>query len=403
MENKEIKLLDLVFVLFKHRKFFFGNLIIVTCLALVISLLWPKTYKSSVQFFPPPAEKSSFGGLLNNLIQMPMGTTKLSSEAVLIMLNSRSIKEDIINRFELNKVYKENIPEFLLKEFESNIDISEIREGGFGFNPIVAVQLSFSDKDPKRAENITTYYVMKLDSMVKAFNYQRAFNTFETLKKRYLQNIEELEIAEEKFSDFQAKYGLFDIENQLKIQIEKLADLKVKSIELEIQIDVLKKAYSENNQQVQELISQKNAIDKSYNSFLYEGKSKSTEKFFQPLERMPELSKIGLSLYRDVILQGKVFEVIYPQYEQMKTQIESEELGIQILDHAKLPTYKDKPKRAVIVVIGLLFALFSGLLVVYIKEHFNRLESTNYEEYKNWINLKESIIADIRSIRNLWR
>ena len=94
-DKEEVKLLDITFTIIKHRMLLLKIVIIITLISLAISLIWPKTYKSTVVFFPPPVESMGFSGLLGNLVQSSPTTQKLSSEAILVILNSRKMKEEI--------------------------------------------------------------------------------------------------------------------------------------------------------------------------------------------------------------------------------------------------------------------------------------------------------------------
>jgi uncharacterized protein involved in exopolysaccharide biosynthesis len=399
MEYKQISFFDVVLVLLKHRKFILKYVTIITIFALIISLLWPKSYKSTVKFFPPPSEQLGFSGLLGNIFQSTPSTSKLSSEALLIIINSRTLKEKVIHKFNLADVYNIRIPEHLIKKFESNINISESREGGLGFNPIVSMEFSFIDEDPKRAEAITSYYVEALDSMLKAFNYDRMNNTYETMHKRYMENLQDIETAEEEFEKFQEQYGIFEIETQLKSAIQNMAELKAQSVELDIQISFLKNNYSGDNTQIKQLISKKRELDAKYNELIEATGGGDQDKLFHPFSKMPELMRTYAQLFREVTIQNKIYEVILPQYEQIKMEIESEQFGIQILDHAKLPTYKDKPKRALIVVAGFIFSLILTTIIIYIKEYFNKLESTDSPEYSKWIHMKNTIKSDFTILK----
>ncbi len=396
MKKDEVSLLDIVLTILKHRKFLLKFVFIITVFALILSLIWPKTYKSTVRFFPPSTEKMGITSLFNSFIPSASSASQLNSEAMLFVLRSRSLKEIVINKFRLDKVYNVEIIEHLLLILESNIKIDEVREGGFGFNPVVAVEFSFFDEDPHRCEAITSFYISQLDSILIKLNYERSFSTFETVKKRYLENIEDLKDAEDALKKFQEEYGIFEIESQLKTMIENIAVLKSESIQLDIELNIMKKNFSTENAQYQNLVNRKSEIDNKYKQLVQKSNEFKSEKLFHPLSNMPDLIKKYGRLYREVIVQGKIYEVTFPQYEQLRIDLNATKLGIQILDYAKLPTYKDKPKRAVIVIVGFLFSILLSLLIIYLKESIKSGEVNGTDDFKKWITIKNILASDVK-------
>ncbi len=380
--EKEKNIIDVFHTLLKHRLFIVKYFIIVVFLALIISLVWPKTYKSTVRFLPPPTEKLSFGGLLNSIIQTGPSTSKLSSEAMLVILRSRALKERAIEKFDLDSVYSIDIHEYVLLELNKNMLIEEIREGGFGFNPVVAVELSFTDEEPWRAKELASFYSHNLDSLLRKLNFERLYKSYISLRDRYNQNLVDLKNAEDSLAIFQKKYGIYEVDTQLEEMVSKIADIKQQIILLEVEIEVLNQILAANSAQLNKLREEKSSLDSIYQSMLTSEKQINYSELFKPLNIMPELAKNYARLYRNVEIQNKILEFIYPQYEQLKLQVESDPLGIQIVDNAQIPTYKDKPKRLYIVLSGVLFAIFSGLLIIFIREYYSTLKETDIEEYE---------------------
>lgn len=393
--KSEVSLFDIIFKLFKHRWFIFKTVLIITVLSLIISLIIPKTYKSTVRFFPPPREGGGMGGLFSNFLQPMVSTSELKSEAILVVLQSRSLKESVIRKFKLDQVYGTDIMELLLKKLDANLEINDIREGGFGFNPLLAVELSYLDKNPIRVKAVTQYYVSKMDSIIKKLNQERALSTSRIIEKRYRQNIRDLQKAENALKEFQEKYGIFEIETQTKSIIEKLAELKTQIIQIEIQIDVLKKMTSRDNTQLQKLRVQKASLEKKYSELVNASDTRPKDQVFQPLSKMPELAAKYSRLYREVLVQNKIYEYVYPQYEQAKLQASTQSHGIQILDMAELPTYKEKPKRLFIVLSGFLFSLFLSFTILFIKEVIESEKSKNSQNFQKLVFIKDTLKKEI--------
>jgi Uncharacterized protein involved in exopolysaccharide biosynthesis len=94
-------------------------------------------------------------------------------------------------------------------------------------------------------------------------------------------------------------------------------------------------------------------------------------------------------LFRERTIQEKIYELIYPQYEQQKMLLEDTNSGIRLIDEANLPTYKHKPKRALIVIAGFLFSIFVAFFSITFSEFVKRGQASGDENYMKYLKLKE--------------
>jgi uncharacterized protein involved in exopolysaccharide biosynthesis len=69
-------------------------------------------------------------------------------------------------------------------------------------------------------------------------------------------------------------------------------------------------------------------------------------------------------LFREATVQQEIYKVLLPQYEQQKMMVMESNSGIELIDQPNLPTYKEKPKRAFIVIAGFFFGLFVAFFAV---------------------------------------
>jgi uncharacterized protein involved in exopolysaccharide biosynthesis len=383
-DDNQVDILDVLVAIAKHKAFIIKVVGVITVIALIISLLWPVTYRSTTTFLPPKQTSvlpGGLGGLVGSAIGMGVGTTQINAETALNILKSRTIREDIIQTFNLSEVYKEDIMEFLLKEVQKKTTINVTREGGFGFSPLVYIELAFDDKEPWRAQQIAEFYLAKLDSTIRSINKNYAENSFNMVNMRYLQNIEDLARAEEEFKAFQQEYGVFEVEEQAKLLIQSIAQLKANQIELDIQIAVMRQTVNDSNPELMNLIRVRDEVDRQINSLIMESEYRADKFPFFALTKVPEISLEYMRLYREVIIQNKVLEAIYPQlqYQEMMTRINSP--TIQIVDAPNLPSYKHSPKRAIIVIAGMFFGIFLSLTIVFYREVMDKGRNADSEYY----------------------
>ncbi|MFW6347722.1 MAG: Wzz/FepE/Etk N-terminal domain-containing protein, partial [Cyclonatronaceae bacterium] len=218
-QPQSINLLDILITIAREKWFIFITVFIVTAIALVISLIWPVTYKSSSTVMPLKEQQSlgGLGALAGSMLPLSFDGEVLGAERLAVILSSRSIREATIEQFDLMKVYEKTYIEEALNTLDSNTEVNLVREGGFGFSPINAIEISVTDKEPDRAQAIASFYVSYLDSVANDINETNSRERFEIIRQRFEENQKDLEIAEEELKAFQEEYGIIDIETQSQV------------------------------------------------------------------------------------------------------------------------------------------------------------------------------------------
>ena len=405
-DRPSVNILDLLLLIARYRKRIFLIVFGITLVALGASLVWPKTYKSTVRF----AQYDSGGGgmagsLISSLVQMPFSSGRVSAEQSTIILRSRTMQDAVIDRFDLAEVYGISVREYVREELANNTIIEEAREGGIGFSPIVSVSLSVTDRSPERAKEIAEFYMSQLDSMMTGINRKNAETTLRTYERRYLQNVQELEEAEQALTAFQEEAGILEPESQLRAMMSTIGELRAQMVGLDVQINIAKATLRDSAPQVMELEKQRAEVEKVYNDLIRDSEREfsgsagtgsgagsgtgMSGNLFPPMMEMPKMGLEYARLFRERTIQEKIYELIYPQYEQQKMLLDDTNSGIRLIDEANLPTYKHKPKRALIVIAGFLFSIFIAFFSITFSEFVKRGQASGDENYKKYLKLKE--------------
>lgn len=392
---QEINILNLLIVLAKYKFFIIKLVFSITLLSLIISLIVPVTYKSTSTIVPVPERRGIPGlaGLMDASFSMPMSLPHVNPEVLINILNSRELRETIIHEFNFQKIYKSDLMEELLMKLDRNIEIVENREGGFGFNPIYSIRLSFFGEDPELCYEVTNFMIEKLNKKTREINFENTIEQLQLLENRYIRSSEELKAAEDSLLAFQEKYGIVQIEEQGKQLVQKLSQIKTRSIETEMQMEVLRQTLSEDHAEIRNLTRIKRVYDQQYEALMKKSEGESHIHFgHYPLLNLPELAIQYFRLYRDVEIQSRVLKSIYPQYESQRMVIEEDLRGVQVIDPAFIPTYKDSPKRAYIVLGGMVFSIFLSLMIVFFRHALLNMKEVNPERYKQVLQLRDELL-----------
>src|SRR6266849_5345542 len=159
----EVSLLDLLIVLAKHKRLVLGIPFVVAIAAAIISLFLPNIYTGTARILPPQQSASAASALLNQLGGALGGLGSLAGGALgvrspndlyLGMLKSRTVADNLIARFDLKKIYEQELQSGTRNILQNNTTITAGRDG--------IITIDVDDKDPKRAADLANAYVDEL-------------------------------------------------------------------------------------------------------------------------------------------------------------------------------------------------------------------------------------------------
>lgn len=387
-ESKDISVgssfVEFLTVVIKFRKFLFWFILIITIAATTYALVAPKWYKSVSSVLP--AERTDFLSSLSGLTSLAKnfsGSKGLSaltgsseSDKYIAILKSATVRDDVIKKFDLRKVYdlEDDYYEKVIKEFNSNVEIDIEDEG----NLVVAVY----DKDPQRAADIANYMIEKLNTINTNLGIINAKANREFVEKRYNQNIRDIDSLELEMKKFQQKYGIVSMPEQVEASIKAMTAIYSSLAEKEIQYNVLERTYSLDHPlvkstkiEIEELNDKIRKINAGTDS------SQEELKMIIPFKKAPELGSEYVKIYRSLEVQYQILEFVTPMYEQAKVEEVRNTPSVLVLDHAYAADRKAKPKGTIYALLSFVISLLVGLFLIFFKELFNRIKSDNPNKY----------------------
>ncbi len=383
-KKSDLDLLEFGTILAKRKKIIISIVFICTVIGFALAFILPKSYTSEVSFIVTDGNSINIpsAGILSGLANLSSGGSNVTADQVLVLIRNKEIQDQVIDEFNFREVLNTNIPEALRRKLNNRIIIEEKREGGLGFNTIIAITLKYTDGEPERAYNLLNFYYDQVDKKVQEINRKNVEDGFFLLRNRLEQNEEELREAEDSLVAFQTKYGILEVEETAKAQIQGIAEIRTQIVALEVEIAYLKEILGANSSKINDLQIQKQELQNKYDE-LVTGNNEVGENtdIFQSVQQMPGLFLEYLRRYRDVVVQEEIYKVLYPQYEQQKLNYEEVTSGLQIIDPAMLPTYKSGPKRAYIIIAAFLFGSVIALLIALLTEWKSNLKANNPDEY----------------------
>jgi len=377
---------DYIYILYKWKKFLFINLFLIGLITTGITFLISNQYKATATIMIPPDTQSAFGGLTSLLGGKSsiaaagskiFGVSNTSEDVLLGIINSRTALVNVIKKFHLMEYYEidDHNMDKVLKVFRSDI-MADPNEYGM-------IEFSIVNKDPQTSARIANYLVTLVDSLNIKFNIQRAMTNRIFIEKRYLQNVSDIRKAEESLYEFQKKYGIVAVPEQLEVTVKAAAEIESQLIKKEMESYFVKQQYGENSPQYQGSLAEMNLLKKKVQELKNSTNLSSTSNVLFPFKEMPNIAIQYLRNYREVEIQQSILEIIMPMYEQAKVEEQKSMPTVMVIDRAVPPQLKDSPKRSAII-IGILF-LFSFFFIPFV---FVAEKAVNREGFQNPLQIK---------------
>lgn len=407
--EQEISFISILTRIIRHRRFILTNLIVVTLVALIISIFLPKWYKAGAIIMPPMSE-SGLGmglGMAGQLAGMMMGgggDYKLPmfatpSDVYEMILKSRGVADNIIAKHGLLKLYKKPTIEETRQELTTHTFIEVGKEG--------SVSVQFEAKgDPELAACVVTSYITELDAANKRVKILHAKNSREFFEERLEKTKLDLQAAEDSLRAFQERYNTVSIEDQVTAAVTNAAQLMAMKQFYEVKLLELEQTMAPSHGEIRELKAKINAVNSQIRDMKYGDKSGLTQVLMKDTDMFPpfvNVPQLGLELarrMRDLKIQEIIFELLTQQYEQVKLQEARTTPTVVVLDEAVPPTKKSRPKRAIVVALAALLSLFYSGFVVFVREYVASVAENDPAEYQRIQALKGEFRSFLKRRQN---
>jgi len=245
--TSEFDIVELLTILAKYKKEIITITIAGACFSFLISFLLPKKFDSKATVLPPqqngPSLSSMLGELggLASLAARDLGA-KNPSELFATMLQSRTIEDDLIGRFDLRKVYGVSLMEEARKKLKRRTDITTTKEG--------MISILVEDGDPKRAAALANAYVDELHKLNLSLAVTEAARRRLFFQQQLDSERAELAAAEQHLRASEEKTGLIHLDAQGKAMIEMEAQTRAKITIAEVQLQTMRSFATEENPEV---------------------------------------------------------------------------------------------------------------------------------------------------------
>ncbi|MGH9573828.1 MAG: GumC family protein [Candidatus Acidiferrales bacterium] len=374
-------------LLWENRRFLLKLSAIGLAISLVVALLIPHRFNSTVQLMPPDQQSLALSALaaftgrsgtssalapLAGLAGDLLGQ-RTSGQLFIGVLQSRTVLTALITKFDLRKVYKKKLWIDAGKTLVRRTEIKEDKKSGI-------ITITVSDRSPQRAAQMAQEYVNQLNFVITELNTSSARREREFLEGRLKQVNAGLEVAERNFGDFASKNAAIDIPEEGKAMLEAGAELQGELIAAQTELQGLRQIYADDHVKVRSMQARVNELQRQMQNL--GGKSASSgdvanvdgDALYPTIRKLPVLGVQYADLLRTARVQEAVFEVLTQEYELAKVQEAKEVPSVKVLDTPSIAERKSFPPRRVITIVGALLFFVGAMLWIIGRDRWEQLD-----------------------------
>jgi len=364
---------DALYHLWLQRRQIFRWVVLGFILSLVVAWRYPK-YESTAQIMPPDSSGSGLASLLPALSKSPgligmasdMMGMKSTSAIFARVLESRTVQDHLIERFELQKIYGEKYREDARKKLTKRTTIAEDKKSG-------VIAISVQDHDKNLATELANAYVEELGSVLAKVSTSAARRERIFIEQRLADENNNLQEAERQFSQFASSNMALDVPEQTKVEVEAAARLQGELIASKAQLEGLKQTYTEENIRVKSVQAHVNELQRAL-AKINSGRGSTVEDATSPYPSVRNLPILGVKwadLYRQTKIRETVVELLTQQYEMARIQEAKEIPSVKVLDPASNPERRE-PSWKLVIALGTLLSALLACLGYFIKNWWDR-------------------------------
>jgi tyrosine-protein kinase Etk/Wzc len=357
--NDDLSVIDLLIVLAEGKRIIFAVTAGFAIVAIILSLIMPKSYTATVTLLPPQ-ESNSMGSTLSSqlgsmaaLLGGGLGI-KNTNDTYVGLFKSEAVENRMVEHFGLMQEYDKKFLSDARTAFESHVKLDGSGKDGM-------IHISIVDKDPVRAAELTNGYVDQFRLLSENIAITEASQRRLFFQKELEKTKDELATAEEALKQTESATGVMQVDMQARALTESASSLRGQIAAKKVQIQGMSSyATGENYQLTQaenELASLRAQLAKVGGS-----EDSPGSELIIPKGKVPEAGLEFIRKQRDVKYYEAIFDIIARQFEAAKLDEAKEGAIIQVVAPATVPDRRSSPKRALIVIVATFVGLFFGVL-----------------------------------------
>lgn len=406
--------IDYAHVIVKHRWTIIKMVAVAILVAVIITLIMPKTYTATSSILVPESDDgfglSALTGNIPFAELAGLGSESEDAMSLLAILASRTLNTNTVKEFNLDERWESKYFEDAIIELRDR-SIYQIEENG---SIVVDVSiktgwLSSSEDDGEASElaaNVVNFMVSELDRINKGLKSQWARNNRVFIEKRHKEAEDGLADLEESIRNFMEENGAVALAEQTKAAITTAAQVKSEIIMAEVELRVLESSLGNLHPDVLMLQNRKEGLEIELSALKYGVISPEDSiditrslQVYPVFQEIPKLAVMFIRLERELEVQGKIFQFLTQQFEQARIQEIRDTPTLQVLDIGIPRKRRSSPQRVLTVIMVFVLSSIASIGYAFFRELLEHTTRTDERSASTLESIKGQIRSDLNYIR----
>ncbi|HKI75545.1 MAG TPA: polysaccharide biosynthesis tyrosine autokinase [Pseudomonadales bacterium] len=222
------------------------------------------------------------------------------------------------------------------------------------------VQLTLDGVQPAEVKSILNTLVDKYIQQNVAAMASQAQNSLVFIKKQLPKLKQQLETAQDKLTEYRQKNGAVDLDKQAAAMLDELTTLESQLTQINLAETALRQRYTGRYPSLRSLKQQAQDI---------QGK---IDAIHAQINQLPGQEQKYLTLMRDVKVYEQLYTALLAKSQDLQIAKASTTGSARVVDYAVKPITPVAPRKAVVIVLGLILGLFLGILIVFLRRSLSR-------------------------------
>jgi capsule polysaccharide export protein KpsE/RkpR len=388
-------------LLWQRRAYLAKSAAVGMVLTAILAFLSPNQYKSTVQLMPPDplatSPQAMYAAMMGNSISSTaaglgaLNSSRTPGGTFMGLLQSRTLQDRLIDRFDLRKVYSCKLYELAREKLTRNSAIGEDKKSGI-------LIITVTDKSPQRAHDLATAYVEELDSLAARVSTSAARRERIFLETRLKSVKDDLDSASQGLSQFSSRNATMDPQTQGKATLEAAEKLQEELIVSESELRGYEANYTDDNMRVRAVRAKVDELRSQLRKLSGNRQDAKAglgnEQFSPSISSLPLLGVKYNDLYLHAQIEEQLYTLLSKQYESARVQEAREIPTIKVLDAPNVPERKSSPHRILMMLVGAMLFLMGAIAITIAQASWEN--SRGGSSWQFVANVKQDFLGDIR-------
>jgi uncharacterized protein involved in exopolysaccharide biosynthesis len=369
--HDDIDVIELLLILSRKKAAILKLTLAAIVIAVIVSLLLPKMYTATTTILPPQQSQSALTAMLGQLSSVAglnesdLGL-KNPADLFIAMLQSRTVEDRLIGRFDLRQVYWVKRYQDARKQLESRSYILAEREG--------LISISVADRDPQRAADLANGYVEELHAMNSDLAVSEAAQRRVFYQQKLDAEREQLSLSELALKQAQEKSGLLQPDAQARAIIQSVADMRAQVALHEVQLEAMRSYATAGNPDLRRAEQELGGLRAQLAKLERNTGEIGNGNVELPTRQLPQAELEYIRRARDLKYHEAFYDFLSKQLEAARLDEAKDAVVVQVVDKAVVPERKSSPRRTMIVLVTAIAAFLLACVGVLLAEIVRRKE-----------------------------